>query len=332
MRVALKMAEDAEEWKSAAIGASNLSELEVALGRLGGAVADGRRSIDLADRSWNAFVKMGTRTYAARTLHQVGERAEAGALFAEAEEMQAQQQPQVPRLYSLQGYWYADWLLVPAELAVWGYVLAPSGGAARSPLPGPPEAGTPHATALDACAEAEERATATIRRRVGLPTYSLLDTALDHLTLARATLYRALLGPQADPDPAATQLRSRVATALARLRQANQVDDLPKALLTAALYHGTLGGDQEEARRLLAEAEQIAERGPMPLHLADVHLHRARLFRDRSALAEARGFIERHGYGRRRDELADAEAAAAEWPSTSRESREQARERSGQST
>jgi hypothetical protein len=45
-----------------------------------------------------------------------------------------------------------------------------------------------------------------------------------------------------------------------------------------------------------------------------VQLHRARLFRDRAALAEARKLIEAHGYGRRRDELADAEAASAHWP------------------
>jgi hypothetical protein len=139
---------------------------------------------------------------------------------------------------------------------------------------------------------------------------SLLDISLDHLTLARAALYRALIGPPADPARTATPLGLRVATALARLRQANQVDDLPRALLTAALYHGTLGADPDDARRLLDEAQQIAERGPMPLHLADVHLHRARLFRDRAALAEARALIDRHGYGRRRDELADAEAAA----------------------
>jgi hypothetical protein len=95
-------------------------------------------------------------------------------------------------------------------------------------------------------------------------------------------------------------LRPRVATALIRLRQANSLHQLPRALLTAALYHGTLGADPEEARRVLAEAQQIAERGPMPLHLADVHLHRARLFRARPALAEARALIDRHGYGRRR--------------------------------
>jgi hypothetical protein len=66
-----------------------------------------------------------------------------------------------------------------------------------------------------------------------------------------------------------------------------------------------------KARRLLAEAQQLAERGPKPLYLDDVHLHRAHLFRDRSELAAARILIDRLGHGRRRDELADAESAAA---------------------
>ena len=47
----------------------------------------------------------------------------------------------------------------------------------------------------------------------------------------------------------------------------------------------------------------------MPLYLADVHLHRARLFRDRTELATARTLIERHGYWRRKEEIEDAEAA-----------------------
>lgn len=51
----------------------------------------------------------------------------------------------------------------------------------------------------------------------------------------------------------------------------------------------------------------------MPLHLADVHLHRARLFRDRRAPAEARRLIEKHGYGRRLEEMADAEASSRDW-------------------
>ena len=99
-------------------------------------------------------------------------------------------------------------------------------------------------------------------------------------------------------------------------------------LASVAFDHGTLGGNQEEAERLLEEAQQIAERGPMPLYLADVHLHRARLFGrlpaaerrqkfpdidPKAELREARRLIEKHGYWRRKEELEDAEAAAVNW-------------------
>lgn len=66
----------------------------------------------------------------------------------------------------------------------------------------------------------------------------------------------------------------------------------------------------------------------MPLFMADIHLYRARLFGLRKAdsglqndetpypwespvadLAAARALIEKHGYGRRKEELEDAEAA-----------------------
>jgi hypothetical protein len=53
----------------------------------------------------------------------------------------------------------------------------------------------------------------------------------------------------------------------------------------------------------------LSDRGTMPLHLADVRLHRARLSRDTSQLAKARTLIEKHGYWRRKEELEDAEAA-----------------------
>ena len=62
----------------------------------------------------------------------------------------------------------------------------------------------------------------------------------------------------------------------------------------------------------------------MRLFMADIHLHRARLFGPLSKpyprqsaqadLAAARKLIERCGYGRRLQELQDAEAAAANWP------------------
>ncbi len=47
---------------------------------------------------------MGNRTTFADALHQAGEAARAQALFEEAEALQAEWQPQYPRLYSLPGY------------------------------------------------------------------------------------------------------------------------------------------------------------------------------------------------------------------------------------
>jgi hypothetical protein len=66
----------------------------------------------------------------------------------------------------------------------------------------------------------------------------------------------------------------------------------------------------------------------MKLFLADIHLHRARLFgrqkeegrmqkypleSPQADLAAARKLIEHCGYGRRKEELEDAEAAAKNW-------------------
>ena len=83
--------------------------------------------------------------------------------------------------------------------------------------------------------------------------------------------------------------------------------------MAAALYH-FVRGDAASARTAINQAQEIAERGPMSLYLADIHLHRARLFRDRAELAKARELIEKHGYGRRNEELEDAKAAASNWP------------------
>ncbi|MGH6820429.1 MAG: hypothetical protein ACREDU_06150 [Methylocella sp.] len=81
-----------------------------------------------------------------------------------------------------------------------------------------------------------------------------------------------------------------------------------------------------------AQAFEIAERGPMPLFLADIRVHRARLFgltpagrnqaypwdSPRQDLAEARRLIEKHGYYRRQPELEDALRSAGILPANHR--------------
>ena len=114
------------------------------------------------------------------------------------------------------------------------------------------------------------------------------------------------------------------------LRRAG-VQDCPLGLLTRAWLRFLTGArtGRDSAQSDLNEAFEIAERGPMPLFMADIHLHRARLFglsKDRPAsypwtspqdnLAEARRLIEKHGYWRRKEELEDAEPAALKVPDT----------------
>jgi len=73
----------------------------------------------------------------------------------------------------------------------------------------------------------------------------------------------------------------------------------------------------DSAQTDMDEAWEIAERGSMRLFLADIHLHRARLFfrepnypweSPAADLAAARKLIEKCGYWRRKEELEDAEA------------------------
>jgi hypothetical protein len=225
-------------------------------------------------------------------LHQSGQRAEAGAFFAEAERMQKKSQPQFDLLYSLWGFRSCDWLLAPAEQAGWQHWLD-----------------QPHANSKprvsEGLAEVERRGMTTLGW--GEQFGSLLSIALDHLTLARVGLIRAIM--EAEPKaPQSTLTLPHLADAINALRSAGTMDHLPRGLLTAALYHA-VRGEPDLAQKDLAEAQQIAERGPMPLFLADVHLTRARLFRDREALAQAATLIRSLGYGRRFDELADAERA-----------------------
>ncbi len=64
------------------------------------------------------------------------------------------------------------------------------------------------------------------------------------------------------------------------LRRAGRIDFLPCGLLSRAWLRSLTGVriGPDSAQADLDEAWEVAERGPMPLFLADIHLHRARLF------------------------------------------------------
>ncbi|MGH8608632.1 MAG: hypothetical protein ACREX9_14835, partial [Gammaproteobacteria bacterium] len=92
---------------------------------------------------------------------------------------------------------------------------------------------------------------------------------------------------------------------------------LPRGFLARAAFYAWTN-DLLRAQADLDEAWEIAERGPMKLFLADIRLYRARLFfreaqypwgSPAADLAAARKLIEQCGYGRRKEELEDAESA-----------------------
>lgn len=171
----------------------------------------------------------------------------------------------------------------------------------------------------------------------------LLDIALDHLTLGRAALYAAILsarssrGNEAQTSNSAlhtphsafdqsllTSAATELDAAVDGLRRAGEQIWLTAGLLTRGWLRFLTGAHTgpESAQEDLDEAWEIAERGPMRLFMADIHLHRARLFGRQNEecrmenypwkspaadLAAARKLIESCGYWRRKEELEDAE-------------------------
>ncbi|HEV7784130.1 MAG TPA: hypothetical protein VGQ28_02270, partial [Thermoanaerobaculia bacterium] len=295
-----------EDWKNAAISASNLSELTLTLGDVARAVAFGGQSVELADRSCDAFQRMSKRTTWADALHQSSRREESATAFCEAEAIQAERQPEYPRLYSLQGFRYCDLLLGRAEPA------------ARSGLDGLASRAEEAERFRQVCREVLERARQTLEwaHTQGI----LLDIALDHLTLGRAHLGLALTAPQSaasgeDRATGLAQAAEAMNLAVDGLRRAGTEHHVPRALLARAALR-RFRSDFAAAAADLTEALEIAERGPMRLHECDAHLEWARLCRDQGDLAaaqqhvaRARVLVEETGYKRREREVRWLEGA-----------------------
>lgn len=144
----------------------------------------------------------------------------------------------------------------------------------------------------------------------------VVNAGLDRITLVRARLYAGILRSRYGTFDS-TVLNADCDMAIDTLRRSGYQDELPRGLLTRACLH-VLQDNGEGAQVDLDEAWDIAERGPMRLHMADIHLHRARLFfreklypweSPQADLAAAEKLINDCGYHRRDEELADAKRA-----------------------
>nr|VFK19665.1 MAG: SEFIR domain-containing protein [Candidatus Kentron sp. LFY] len=339
LQAALRMTVEQEDWVNAATGAGNIGQLAVILGDLEQAVADGERSVQFAERSEDWLLIRDGKVTHADALHQAGKTEEARRLFMDAERLQAEQQPQYSWLYSVRGFLYCELLLAEAERAAWQCVgewtgaASPVGAETGTPpledtqqgrlSPRSPTGQQRDALTVD-CHQVTERAAQAME--FALPRNRTLDIALNRLTLGRAALYRVLLAAvapvaghggaggapaegtafQAALSPREyADIESHLDTAVDGLRAAGRMEFLPGGLVTRAAFRA-VSGDNTGARVDLAEALDIAERGPMPLLKVDILLARVRLFPsdpERAALeAEARRLVKRHGYDRRAKE------------------------------
>ncbi|MGA9598839.1 MAG: TIR domain-containing protein [Methylocystis sp.] len=247
-RASLELAVTAQDWANATRRAVNLVEAEWTLGDIATAIVDAERGANFADKGLEEFVMLVGRTYHAHARAAAGEDERARALFDDAEARQKKLEPQRPRLYSLGGAQLCDLLLGEGRLA---------------------EVAERGAYAL-AIAERQNW---------------VLDVGLDNSSLGRAALGLALAVTTAgDAAPHLVAARKHLDIAITELRRSNMGIFIPLGYLARARLRRA-EGDFAGAHRDLDEVLEIAEPGPMRLHLCDMHLELCRL-----ALAQRDGF------------------------------------------
>ena len=235
MQTALESCMMSKDWDNAAIASGNLSELYLTIGDLSQALTYAQKSIELADRSDVGFQRLSKRTTLADVLYQMGRLPESEAALCEAEKIQKVERPEYPFLYSLPGFRYCALLLHHGRYQ-----------------------------------EVQARVKKLFEWRD--PKDSLIDIALEHVSLGRAYLLQAQHEATGDLLTATNYLNQAIDV----LRQAGTLYQLPIGLL-ARTELSRIKGDVERARVDLGEAMSIATRAGMGLHQADGHLEYARL-------------------------------------------------------
>lgn len=287
MRAGLSMCECRGIPRLAASVANNLSELELTLGDVSQALRDAKLSVTFADRSEQRIEQRGCRCTYANALHLTGQRQMAHSFMEEAEQIQILDDPQHPKLCSLSGFQYCDLLLSDVERAVWQKIQKLNVRDLSAGL-------------IKVCREVEQRARRTLVWETQMRGAPVLDFALHHLSIARARLYSSILD-----DNSTDELDREFRRAFEKLSHAGDQEFMVCGLLSRSVCQYAQS-DEKNCQTDLEEAWYIACAGDMRLHMADILLHRARLFRDSEALKQAADLIEETGYHRRDEELADA--------------------------
>jgi tetratricopeptide (TPR) repeat protein len=295
-----------QDWKEAAIRAQNLSELHLALGEFDKALVYANQGVEHADRSRDPYWRMGLRASLGDALCQAGRHDAALRSFRSAETLHARGiSPSLP-LFGWFGSLYCDMFLMQAERASWLAQLGTANTLEDFNVIG---AGPIIPYWVEICNNVEKRASESLRLcgdQVGV-----YQIALDRLTIARARFYRSCV------DFSTSQVRdseilSLINDSLEGFRRSSHQQFITAGLMARGWLCFRMG-DAVSAANDLNEAWEIAERSLMLLQMAQIHLHRGRLFQDKEELRKARAIVEHCGYWRRKEELEDAEQAAKNW-------------------
>ncbi|PPK73907.1 TIR domain-containing protein [Methylobacter tundripaludum] len=305
-RIAYKIFLDLKRWRDAAAVANNLSEIMLVMGQLEGKFdsAEEMGAIDYAEEAVKHARKTRNQSdlhprliMRAYVCHQLGEFGKANSQFRQIDLYLNKHQN--VRLHPVESYLYWDYQLAIPELLAWRHFMASSGNI-EGELVGNEE----EVKWIQHCQLIRNQASQIINR--DNQNLNLLSTALIKLIECRASLYCVLLNhvnPNKNEILNSTSLD--LSEAVKGLKHAAQQDEIPRGLLPYA-WVSWIKGDKTESNRALEEAFRIADRGSMKLHIADVLLFRARLFRNEADLRAAESHIEECEYGLRKHELMDA--------------------------
>ena len=272
MKAALDAAIAQKNCVRAATRANNLSELHLTMGNIASAMDYAKQSVELADRSGDAFERLSDRTTLADALHQMGSISEAEALFREAEEIQKEWQPEYPFLYSIRGFQYCDLLLGQGKYE-----------------------------------EVLSRAGQTIE--IAKRNRWLLDIALDHLSIGRAHLFQALIEKKDDFTKAAEHLNLAV-DSFRRAGQQDHLPRglLSRAELnTVRGDFNKAQHDLDEAATIAERGEMGLHKADCHLGYARLYVATGEKEKARENMAAAREMIQKMGYHRRDREVEELE-------------------------
>lgn len=298
LQKALRLAHRQENWTTAALTATRLSEVYRAKGNLATAVRLAKTSVAYARRSGvPTKVALLSSTFLGFALYWVGQSAAAKVAFQEAEQMQKLANPARPLLHSVLGYMYSELLLDHLESQIGRLTpeqFEPAWCALRSRI---------HQTLLFA-------------EQDGLPR----DIGLQHVSMGRLCMLASMHHGGALSIPSQDQALTHLMQAVAYLRESNHWNYLPRALLTrATLYR--LQGNIDRAHADVDEALDIAQSNAMDFYQAEGYLEKAFLFLasyrvaphlDHSCkaaeyLAKAKACIHTMGYYRRTRKVLELE-------------------------